>query len=833
MLVGAISAQQVNLAFAFATRARLVRRYGTPLEFDGRHRLRVPRRRPRWPRRRPAELRRHAVLAAQGRVHRRTRAGARGRAGSISAALAAAPDEAVVTRLTAVRGLGRWSAEWFLARGLGRPDICPADDLGVRRAVEALCFRGRERDAAAVRRRARAWRPHRSLATHYLLAAHARVAPERQRGAGGPRRLTEPRVARSLLPLVGADPNRPDAVSLVGRYALGVTWQDGHGSIYPFTMLRAACPCGACPPAAEAWPAEIRREPVGLRVRLAGRSRVDAPLRRAARPVPVRPVRDDAARDRRMTAAAAPRRGLVVSGVMLGLFLGAMESTAVATAMPTVIASLGGLAIYSWVFSAYILAATISMPLWGRLADLYGRRSVYLTGLDDLPRRLGALGLLDVDGGADRLPDAPGARRRRAHPARHDDHRGPLRPRAARAHAGLLLGDLGARVDHRAAHRRLPDRPAVLAMGLLRQRAVRAAAGRHPRRRAGRDRPAAAGRAVDFRGAALLTAGLAGSSPRSSRAAGPGGSGWATPRWPPSRWGSSSSSSAGSVARRSPCCRCGCSRTACSAPRRSRGSSRAWRCSGPSRSSRSSSRACWAARATEAGSALTPFVLGWVTFSVVSARLLLRVGYRWPVVGGMVCLAVAFLLMSHMGLGTTPGRHRAEHAPRRDGDGAHHGAAPPRGAERGAPGGPRRGDVRDDLLPLDRRRRRRGRDGRRAVRRARPAAHGRPGRARGPGPGAARGAHRAPGRADPADAPERAARRRCSARSARGSPTRCTGCSSSGSASRRWRSCRRSWSRRGGLRTWRWPRSTRPAGRPDCRAARGRSSWGIRLAPRP
>jgi hypothetical protein len=57
--------------------------------------------------------------------------------------------------------------------------------------------------------------------------------------------------------------------------------------------------------------------------------------------------------------------------------------------------------------------------------------------------------------------------------------------------------------------------------------------------------------------------------------------------------------------------------------------------------------------ATEAGSALTPFVLGWVTFSVVSARLLLRVGYRWPVVGGMVCLAVAFLLMSHMGLGTT------------------------------------------------------------------------------------------------------------------------------------------------------------------------------------
>jgi DNA-3-methyladenine glycosylase II len=97
------------------------------------------------------------------------------------AALTGAADEAVVARLTAVRGLGRWTAEWFLARALGRPDVCPADDLGVRRAVEALCFRGRARDAAAVRRRARAWRPHRSLAIHYLLAAHA-----------GPRQATSP-----------------------------------------------------------------------------------------------------------------------------------------------------------------------------------------------------------------------------------------------------------------------------------------------------------------------------------------------------------------------------------------------------------------------------------------------------------------------------------------------------------------------------------------------------------------------------------------------------------------------------------------------------------------
>jgi DUF971 family protein len=73
-------------------------------------------------------------------------------------------------------------------------------------------------------------------------------------------------MARSLLPLVGADPNRPEGIALVGRYALGVTWQDRHGSIYPFTVLRAACPCGACAPDPGAWPTEIRREASQLRI---------------------------------------------------------------------------------------------------------------------------------------------------------------------------------------------------------------------------------------------------------------------------------------------------------------------------------------------------------------------------------------------------------------------------------------------------------------------------------------------------------------------------------------------------------------------------------------
>jgi MFS family permease len=67
-------------------------------------------------------------------------------------------------------------------------------------------------------------------------------------------------------------------------------------------------------------------------------------------------------------------------GVMLSVFLAAMESTVVATAMPTVVASLGGLHIYSWVFSGFLLTSTVTMPLWGRVSDLAGRRPIYLLG---------------------------------------------------------------------------------------------------------------------------------------------------------------------------------------------------------------------------------------------------------------------------------------------------------------------------------------------------------------------------------------------------------------------------------------------------------------------
>jgi DNA-3-methyladenine glycosylase II len=85
-------------------------------------------------------------------------------------ALATRSNDEVVETLTGVRGLGRWTAEWFLARCVGRGDVCVAGDLGVRRAFERYYGRGRALREDAVRRRARVWGPWRNVAVHYLLA---------------------------------------------------------------------------------------------------------------------------------------------------------------------------------------------------------------------------------------------------------------------------------------------------------------------------------------------------------------------------------------------------------------------------------------------------------------------------------------------------------------------------------------------------------------------------------------------------------------------------------------------------------------------------------------
>ncbi|MDG4803385.1 MDR family MFS transporter [Micromonospora sp. WMMD980] len=85
-----------------------------------------------------------------------------------------------------------------------------------------------------------------------------------------------------------------------------------------------------------------------------------------------------------MTAQAArpalPARQirLLMFGLMTGMLLAALDQTIVGTALPTIVGELGGIDHYSWVVTAYLLASTASTPLYGKMADLYGRRPVFL-----------------------------------------------------------------------------------------------------------------------------------------------------------------------------------------------------------------------------------------------------------------------------------------------------------------------------------------------------------------------------------------------------------------------------------------------------------------------
>ena len=72
---------------------------------------------------------------------------------------------------------------------------------------------------------------------------------------------------------------------------------------------------------------------------------------------------------------------LALSGVLLGMLLAALNQTIVATALPRITEDLGGLAHYSWVFSAYMLAATVTVPVYGRLSDIHGRRPFFVFGI--------------------------------------------------------------------------------------------------------------------------------------------------------------------------------------------------------------------------------------------------------------------------------------------------------------------------------------------------------------------------------------------------------------------------------------------------------------------
>jgi DNA-3-methyladenine glycosylase II len=156
MLVGAITAQQVSLYAAVAIRNRLVERFG---ERVGRV----------W----AFPLRERVAVASEEELFslgfsRRKAEYVLGlaRADLDLGSLGLLPDEEVKAQLTALRGLGEWTADWFLARYLGRPNAWPAGDLALRKAVRALY------GDVDVRATGARFEPFQNLTAHYLLAQY-------------------------------------------------------------------------------------------------------------------------------------------------------------------------------------------------------------------------------------------------------------------------------------------------------------------------------------------------------------------------------------------------------------------------------------------------------------------------------------------------------------------------------------------------------------------------------------------------------------------------------------------------------------------------------------
>ena len=349
------------------------------------------------------------------------------------------------------------------------------------------------------------------------------------------------------------------------------------------------------------------------------------------------------------------RKRLALAGVMLSIFLAAMESTVVATAMPRVVASLGGLEIYSWVFSGFLLTSTVTMPLWGRLSDLYGRRRIFLTGLTlflagsalsgaahsmtqlivfRMLQGLGAGALMPI--GMTVVGELFGLERR----AKMQGYISGVWGVAS------LLGPLigGLLTDHASwrwvFYINLPF--GVLAMSLLARALDGAPAARRP--------------VIDYAGLGLFTAGvsaLLGGVLEAGRVG---------------AWTGADVLGLLAVAAVALPAFLGVELRVPEpiVPLRLFGNRVVLAAAATGFLSGMAMfgaisfvplflQAVSGMSATAAGTVLIPFVFGWVAMSVTSARLVLRIGYRVVVVSGMVCLTVAFLLLSRWSAALTTG----------------------------------------------------------------------------------------------------------------------------------------------------------------------------------
>jgi EmrB/QacA subfamily drug resistance transporter len=93
---------------------------------------------------------------------------------------------------------------------------------------------------------------------------------------------------------------------------------------------------------------------------------------------PQPPRAEDTDRPSATVALSRRRRWLVIAAALLALFLGALDALIMSAAMPTIVSELGGMQLYSWVYSAYFLARAVSLPVFGKLADVFKARGLFV-----------------------------------------------------------------------------------------------------------------------------------------------------------------------------------------------------------------------------------------------------------------------------------------------------------------------------------------------------------------------------------------------------------------------------------------------------------------------
>ncbi len=166
-LVTSITAQQINLRFAFSVRSRLVKAFGESVELEGQKYYAFPT--PEHLAMANPDLLRKLQLTTKKSEYIIDIAEKIATNKLNLAAFPGMPDDEIFQTLLPIRGIGRWTVDWLLARGLGRGNAAPFGDLGVRKAIQKFYFIGEKKSEEELRIFASKWGKFSNLAIHYLL----------------------------------------------------------------------------------------------------------------------------------------------------------------------------------------------------------------------------------------------------------------------------------------------------------------------------------------------------------------------------------------------------------------------------------------------------------------------------------------------------------------------------------------------------------------------------------------------------------------------------------------------------------------------------------------